>query len=164
MSWKVFAQAVLALAIATSITIVSFNARRAKQRQELRRAEDELHPLLKDFTSFQSFTTEYASYPRIRTFYRPHSHKGKHHDIDQLPLLVFIHGLGGVLPMFAPILHSLTNIGACFGLELPGHGRSAFSPTDYEAYTIEANVALWKTAIEKLCEENGHRSVVLISK
>lgn len=164
MSWTVFALTVTGLAVAISIVIIGFRGRRAKQREQLQRAEDELHPLLKDFTTFRSFTTQYAYYPHIRTFYRPHSHKGKHQDIDDLPLLVFVHGLGGVLPMFAPILHSLTNIGACFGIELPGHGRSAFLPTDYGAYTIEANAALWKAAIERTCEEHGHRSVVLISK
>lgn len=164
MSWTAFAQTLTGLAITVSVVVISYRRRRAKQREQLRRAEDELHPLLKDFTQFRSFTTQYATYPRIRTFYRPHSHSGKHKDINELPLLVFVHGLGGVLPMFAPMLHSLTNIGACFGIELPGHGRSAFSPNDYSAYTIEANVALWKAAIEHTCEQHGHRTVVLIGK
>lgn len=141
-----------------------YRLRRAKQEIQLQRAEDELHPLLKDYTIFRSYKTKYATYPRIRTFYRPHSHFDKHSDITELPLLVFIHGLGGVLPQFAPLMHSLINIAPCFGLELAGHGRSSFAPKDYTAYTIEANVALWKAAIEQICDEHGHRSVVLIGK
>jgi len=91
-------------------------------------------------------------------------HNDKHTDISSLPLLVMIHGLGGVLPQFAPVLGSLTNLAACFGLELPGHGRSSFEPKDYEAYTFDAFVALWKTAIEDVCSKHGHNQVVLIGK
>lgn len=139
-----------------------YKNRRTRQTQQLHRAEDELHPLLKEYTSFRTYTTSFAHYPRIRTFYRPHSHEGKHTDIAGLPLLVFIHGLGGVLPQFAPLMQSLTNIAPCFGIELPGHGRSTFAPKDYQAYTIEANAALWKAAIEEICRLKGHKSVVLI--
>ena len=137
--------------------------RRANQSKQLQRAEDELHPLLKDHTTFRSYTTKHH-YPLIRTFYRPHPRRDKHEDIAQLPLIVFIHGLGGVLPQFAPLLQSLTNIAPCFGLELPGHGRSTFAPSDYDAYTIESNVALWKVAIEEVCEDYGHSSVVIIGQ
>ncbi|KAK5075109.1 hypothetical protein LTR64_001314 [Lithohypha guttulata] len=59
-------------------------------------------------------------------------------------------------------MQSLTNIAPCFGIELPGHGRSTFAPKDYQAYTIEANAALWKAAIEEICRLKGHKSVVLI--
>lgn len=136
--------------------------RRAVRTAKLVRAEDELHPLLKDHTNFRSYTTAYATYPSIRTFYRPHSYGQKQAELSNLPLLVFIHGLGGVLPQFAPVLGSLTNIAPCFGLELPGHGRSAFEPKDFKAYTTEAFVALWKTAIEETCVANGHKQAVLI--
>lgn len=142
----------------------TYQQRKAQQTKQLQRAEDELHPQLKKHTSFRSYTTSHAFYPRVRTFYRPHEHREKHRDIEDLPLLVFIHGIGGVLPQFAPLLQSFTNIGPCFGLELPGHGRSAFAPREYEAYTIEANATLWKTAIQETCEAQGHKAVVLIGE
>lgn len=138
--------------------------RRAIRTEKLHRAEDELHPLLKDHTSFRSYTTSFATYPNIRTFYRPHAHVQKQAELSELPLLVFLHGLGGVLPQFAPVLSSLTNIAPCFGLELPGHGRSTFEPRAYGAYTTDAFVALWKEAIEQACQQNGHTSVVLIGE
>jgi pimeloyl-ACP methyl ester carboxylesterase len=138
--------------------------RRAIRTEKLNRAEDELHPLLKDHTSFHSYTTDYATYSSIRTFYRPHAHVQKQPELSELPLLVFIHGLGGVLPQFAPILGSLTNIAPCFGLELPGHGRSTFDPKEYKAYTTEAFVALWRTAIEETCIQNNHKKVVLVGQ
>lgn len=138
--------------------------RRAVRTEKLNRAEDELHPLLKDHTSFQSYTTRLATYPKIRVFYRPHSHVQNQPELSELPLLVFVHGLGGVLPQFAPILSSLTNIAPCFGLELPGHGRSSFEPRDYDAYTTEAFVILWKEAIEQACRQHGHKSVILVGQ
>ena len=124
--------------------------------------EDQFHPLLKANSSIRSYTTSSAVYPSIRTFYRPHAHKEKLQAIADLPLLVFIHGLGGTLPQFCPLLGSLINVAPCFGLELPGHGHSAFEPTDYSAYTIEAFAAVWKVAIEEICSSHGHDKVVLI--
>ncbi|KAK5092270.1 hypothetical protein LTR70_001921 [Exophiala xenobiotica] len=158
--WKTIGCTVIV--VLGSLAYLYRRQRRATHTQLLQRAEDELHPRLKEHTKFRSYTTQYATYPRIRTYYQPHPHKDSHVDITELPLLVFIHGLGGVLPQFAGLLGSLTNVAPCFGLELPGHGKSTFAPKAYGAYTIEANVALWKTAIEDVCWKNGHKSVVLI--
>lgn len=162
-AWIRSAVTVLGLLLA-SLAYTVYHRRKATNIVLLQRAEDELHPLLADYTDYQSYTTKHALYPRIRTFYHPHSHAEKHDSIKSLPLLVFIHGIGGVLPQFAPILGSLNNIAPCFGIELPGFGRSALQPTDYEAYTIEALTALWKTAIEDVCAKHGHNQVVLIGK
>jgi len=164
MVWLTRTTVSTALIIVGSLAYIYRKQRRTKLNRQLQRAEDELHPRLREHTIFRSYTTEYATYPRIRTYYQPHPHKESHADISELPLLVFIHGLGGVLPQFAGLLGSLANVAPCFGLELPGHGRSAFEPRDYKAYTIEANVALWKAAIEDVCEMNRHKSVVLIGK
>ena len=125
-------------------------------------SEDQYHPLLKEHSSIRSYKTPFGTYPSIRTFYRPHAHAPKLQAIADLPLLVFIHGLGGTLPQFAPLLGSLVNVAPCFGLELPGHGKSGFEPTDYSVYTIEAFAALWKTAVEQACKQHGHNKVVLI--
>lgn len=44
--------------------------------------------------------------------------------IDSLPVLVFIHGLGGQLSQFEPILQEFRNCADIFGLDLPGFGNS----------------------------------------
>ncbi|KAK5057686.1 hypothetical protein LTR84_011687 [Exophiala bonariae] len=121
------------------------------------------HPLLKDHLSIRSYTTKYATYRSIRTFYHAHVHAEKLQAIADLPLLVFIHGLGGSLPQFAPLLGSLANVAPCFAIELPGHGHSEFSPKEYEAYTIEAFTELWKNAIQDICREHEHQRVVFVA-
>lgn len=118
--------------------------------------------LLTEFSSHHSHTTAFATYPHIRQFYRPHVHREKLPEIANLPLLVFIHGLGGSIQQFCPLLSSLINIAPCFALDLPGHGASNFQPTDYRSYKIEAFVALWQTAIQDICKQYGHSQVVFI--
>jgi len=164
MTWSSKTTVTTTVVLLGSLVYVYQKYRKAKQRQQPSRAEDDLYPPLKKYTGFRPYTTRYATYPQIRTYYQLHPHNGSHADITELPLLVFIHGLGGVLPQFAGLLGRLTKVAPCFGLELPGHGRSAFRPRAYEAYTIEANVALWKVAIEEICEQNGHKSVVLVGE
>ncbi|OAP58576.1 hypothetical protein AYL99_07666 [Fonsecaea erecta] len=131
-------------------------------KEEAAAAADNDHPVLKNHSSVRSYKTKHAEYPSIRTFYHPHAHAEKLQAIADLPLLVFIHGLGGSLPQFAPLLGSLVNIAPCFGIDLPGHGMSSFSPKDYDAYTIEAFCDLWQTAIQGICEQHGHKKVVFI--
>jgi pimeloyl-ACP methyl ester carboxylesterase/protein-tyrosine phosphatase len=124
--------------------------------------DDDDPPLLKAHSSVQSYETPFANYEAVRIFYRPHTHKDKLQAIADLPLLVFIHGLGGSLSQFASLLGSLVNTGPCFGLDVPGHGLSKFSPQDFEAYETSALKVLWRTAISQACAEHGHKSVVLI--
>ncbi|KAK5192540.1 hypothetical protein LTR96_007168 [Exophiala xenobiotica] len=136
---------------------------KSDSQDETSSLDDNDHPLLKDHSENRSYETEYARYPSIRIFYYPHAHAEKLQAIADLPLLVFIHGLGGSLPQFAPLLGSLANVGPCFGIELPGHGLSAFSPKDYNAYKFQAFVALWRKAIEDICREKGHQKVVFVA-
>lgn len=120
-------------------------------------------PILKKHSSFRSYTTIFATYPSIRTFYHPHPHADKLPTESQpLPLLVFIHGLGGSLAQFAPLLGSFVNIAPCFGIDLPGCGLSQFSPTSREAYSIEALAALLKRAIEERQVDQPKRGIILI--
>ena len=152
----------LGVTLPAAYYLFNSSARNKTSDQYFEDGDDQYHPLLKDHSSVRSYTTAIAHYPSVRTFYRPHPHKEKLQAIADLPLLVFVHGLGGVLPQFCPLLGSLVSVAPCFGLELPGHGRSAFQLTDYKAYTIEASAALWKTAIEEICDLRGHKQVVLI--
>lgn len=120
-------------------------------------------PMLRKDSSFRSYTTHFARYPSIRTFYHPHPHAKKLAVEPQpIPLLVFIHGLGGSMAQFAPLLGSLVNIAPCLGIDMPGCGLSKYAPQSWEAYSVEALAALLKTAIEEHQADHPQRGVVLI--
>ena len=119
-------------------------------------------PVIKKHSTFQSFTTPYATYPSIRTFYHPHPQEKKlPDDARPLPLLVFVHGLGGSLAQFAPVLGSLVNVAPCLGIDFPGCGLSSFAPRKWEAYSIEAITALVDAVITRYRAES--QGVVLIA-
>ncbi|KAK3938375.1 hypothetical protein QBC46DRAFT_355937, partial [Diplogelasinospora grovesii] len=80
-------------------------------------------PLLERSSEIKSYTTTRATYPGLRVFFR------RHQQADRLPkspapipLLVFIHGLGGSVAQFHPLLTSLTPIASCLAVDLPGCG------------------------------------------
>ncbi|KAK3170185.1 hypothetical protein OEA41_009571 [Lepraria neglecta] len=119
--------------------------------------------LLKKHSTFKSYTTSTATYPSIRTFYRLHSQADKlPSKPTPLPLLVFVHGLGGSLAQFNPLLTSLVNVGPCLGVDLPGCGRSAFSPTTWDAYTPKALAELLCVVIAQNCAQDKGQGVILI--
>ena len=119
--------------------------------------------LLRKHASFKSYTTSFATYQSIRTFYRPHPQADKlPSEPTPLPLLVFIHGLGGSLAQFNPLLTSLVNVAPCLGIDLPGCGRSGFSPTTWDAYTPKALAQLLSVVIRQHCDQNKSQGVILI--
>ena len=80
-----------------------------------------------------------------------------------IPLLVFVHGLGGSLAQFHHLLTNLSNIAPCFGIDLPGCGLSSFAPTSWDAYTVEALAELLATAIEQHRDAEAGQGVVLVA-
>lgn len=119
--------------------------------------------LLRKHSTFKSYNTTTGTYPSIRTFFRPHPQAAKLPSTPTpLPLLVFIHGLGGSLAQFHPLLTSLVNVAPCLGVDLPGCGLSKFSPTTWEHYTIGALVELLSAVITEHCTENEHQGVILV--
>ena len=76
---------------------------------------------------------------------------------------MFVHGLGGSLAQFNPLLTSLVNIAPCLGIDLPGCGLSQFAPTAWECYTPEALVELLGKVIEKHITSTERQGVVLIA-
>lgn len=119
--------------------------------------------LLRKHSSFNSYTTSFATYPSIRIFYRPHPQADKLPSKPTfLPLLVFIHGLGGSLAQFNPLLTSLVNVAPCLGIDLPGCGRSAFSPTSWDAYTPKALAELLSLVIKQHCDQDEGQGAILI--
>lgn len=75
---------------------------------------------------------------------------------------MFVHGLGGSLAQFHHLLTSLSNIGSCFGIDLPGCGLSKFAPSDWDAYSVEALAELIAVAIEQHRDRDAGQDVILV--
>ena len=75
---------------------------------------------------------------------------------------MFIHGLGGSIAQFSPILISLSNLAPCLALDLPGCGASGFEPKSWDAYTTEALVQLLAVVIEAHRAADEGQPVVLV--
>ncbi|KAF2792429.1 hypothetical protein K505DRAFT_246685 [Melanomma pulvis-pyrius CBS 109.77] len=121
--------------------------------------------LLKKHSHTRSYTVPSTAftYPAIRTFYRSHPQESKlPSKPNAIPLLVFIHGLGGSASQFHPILISLVNLAPCLAIDLPGCGTSSFDPKAWEAYTTDALVRLLAVIIEAHRDHAGGQKVVLI--
>ncbi|KAI3337012.1 hypothetical protein HD806DRAFT_24469 [Xylariaceae sp. AK1471] len=121
-------------------------------------------PLLRNHSEIKSYKAARSgiTYPGLRIFYRRHPKADElPKDPAPLPLLVFIHGLGGSVAQFHPLLTSLTNSASCLAIDFPGCGRSQFMPTSWDAYTTENLTDLAETIINDYCEEN--QGVVLIA-
>ncbi|KAF2093708.1 hypothetical protein NA57DRAFT_48024, partial [Rhizodiscina lignyota] len=125
--------------------------------------------LLRKHSTYESYsitspvTGRSITYPSIRTFYHPHPQAAKlPTSPTPLPLIVFIHGLGGSVAQFHPLLTSLVNVAPCLAIDLPGCGCSAFEPADWEAYKLENLAALVATAIDRYREDSLGQEVVLI--
>ena len=117
--------------------------------------------LLAKYTTYQSYHTRSGfSYPKIRTFYSPHPQA--HKLPADLPLLVFIHGLGGSVAQFAPLLTSLVNVAPCLAIDLPGCGLSDFRPDNPKAYTIPAFAELVFAAIDCFRGREHEQKVIII--
>ena len=76
---------------------------------------------------------------------------------------MFVHGLGGSLAQFNPLLTSLVNVAPCLGIDLPGCGLSKYEPTAWENYTPAALAELLGKAIEMHCRASKTQGVVLIA-
>ena len=119
--------------------------------------------LLRKHSTVRSYSTSIATYPGIRTFYHPHPQADKLPITPSpLPLLVFIHGLGGSLAQFSSLLTGLVNIAPCLGIDLPGCGLSDFHPRDWHAYSHGALAELLSAAIQQACTESSVKEVVLV--
>ncbi|MCJ1246888.1 hypothetical protein MMC30_004099 [Trapelia coarctata] len=119
--------------------------------------------LLKKHSTLRSYQTSCATYDPIRTFYRPHPQADKLPHKPPIPLLVFIHGLGGSLAQFHSLLTSLVNVAPCLGFDLPGCGLSPLSPDlPWEAYSTEALSELVRVIIKRYCDYEAGQGIVLV--
>ncbi|KAI6253644.1 hypothetical protein MCOR21_005196 [Pyricularia oryzae] len=120
-------------------------------------------PLLQKHSEIKSYQTSHFTYPGVRVFYR------RHPKADQLPstpapipLLVFVHGLGGSAAQFTSLLTSLIHVSSCLAIDLPGCGLSEYAPKDWDAYKTEALVELLDTIIHDYRDKTTDQDVVLI--
>ncbi|PTD07357.1 hypothetical protein FCULG_00006701 [Fusarium culmorum] len=118
-------------------------------------------PLLRDHSEFNTYESRGFKYSGIRIFYRQHA-KADQLPKPPLPLLVFLHGLGGSAAQFHPLLCSLVDEAPCLAIDYPGCGRSEFSVTDWAAYTTEALVELLEIIINDYRDKDAGQRVVLI--
>jgi pimeloyl-ACP methyl ester carboxylesterase/protein-tyrosine phosphatase len=121
--------------------------------------------LLKKHSTYETYRVAETGviYPSIRTFYRPHPQGDKLPSTpNPIPLLVFIHGLGGSVAQFHPLLSSLVNVAPCLAIDLPGCGLSRFAPKTWEAYTPDSLVRLLAVIIEKHRDVDRGQGVVLV--
>jgi pimeloyl-ACP methyl ester carboxylesterase/protein-tyrosine phosphatase len=121
--------------------------------------------LLRKYSTIQSYSVASSNftYPAVRTFYRPHPQESKFpRKPSPVPLLVFVHGLGGSIAQFHPILLSLSNLASCLAIDLPGCGLSSYQPKTAQAYTTDALVQLLATVIERYRAKDEGQTVVLI--
>ncbi|ETS83926.1 hypothetical protein PFICI_05802 [Pestalotiopsis fici W106-1] len=119
--------------------------------------------LLRDHTQFRNYKIKNFDFPKVRVFFRP---RPKIDEFPQhpatLPLLVFIHGLGGQASQFSGLISSLCNNASCLAVDLPGCGRSAFSPQHWKAYEPTVMVALLETIIQEYRDGEHNQGVILI--
>lgn len=121
--------------------------------------------LLKKHSSYDSYHVPETgfTYPSIRTFYRQHPHGDKLPvKPAPIPLLVCIHGLGGSVAQFHPLLSSLINLAPTLAIDLPGCGLSSFQPKAWKAYTTDALVQLLAVIIQKHRDVEGNQGVILV--
>lgn len=120
---------------------------------------------MRKFSTTRSYTVPSTgfTYPGIRTFYRTHPQASKLPRTPRpVPLLVFIHGLGGSVAQFNAILLSLSNLSSCLAIDLPGCGLSSFEPKSWDAYTTEALVNLLAVVIDSHRAVDEDQQVVLV--
>ncbi|KAH8668501.1 hypothetical protein BX600DRAFT_510595 [Xylariales sp. PMI_506] len=121
-------------------------------------------PLLQKHSEIRSYKTSRFTYDGVRVFFRRHPKVEQlPRDPAPLPLLVFLHGLGGSVAQFHPLLTSLSNNASCLAIDLPGCGVSEFSPKTWDAYTTDALVELLELVIDDYREKELDQGVVLIA-
>ncbi|KAF8455829.1 Alpha/Beta hydrolase protein [Terfezia claveryi] len=103
-------------------------------------------------------TTDTFSYSSVRVFHRQHPKAPKLG--RSLPLLVFLHGLGGQLSQFQHLLEYFVHISHTLAIDLPGCGGSKFAPHDWQAYTTESLCKLISVIVRQHVQEG--QKVVLI--
>jgi predicted alpha/beta-fold hydrolase len=94
---------------------------------------------------------------RIRIFHARHSFQPILP--KPIPLIVFIHGLGGQINQFEPLLKCFCQVADVLAVDLPGCGGSPLTNRNWDLYTTEALTTLVHWTIE---DKISDRKVVII--
>jgi pimeloyl-ACP methyl ester carboxylesterase len=78
---------------------------------------------------------------------------------EPIPLIVFIHGLGGQINQFEPLLKYFGQVADVLAIDLPGCGGSPMIPASWDHYTSDALTDLIKRILDERCT---NRKLVLI--
>ena len=94
---------------------------------------------------------------RVRVFYAPHSLVSILP--KPIPLVVFIHGLGGQINQFEPLLKYFGRVADVMAIDLPGCGQSPLTDRRWEFYNTEALASLVLRVIDAKCP---NRDIILV--
>ncbi|EPS44418.1 hypothetical protein H072_1622 [Dactylellina haptotyla CBS 200.50] len=111
-----------------------------------------------DNTHLESFKTTKHTYPSIRIYH--HLHKKAAKLPPNLPLIVFLHGLGGQIGQFQYLLEYFVNVSHVLSVDLPGCGGSEMLPKDWEAYSTAAFTELVGVIVERYLDPEQQFIVV----
>jgi pimeloyl-ACP methyl ester carboxylesterase len=75
------------------------------------------------------------------------------------PLIVFIHGLGGQINQFEPLLKYFGQVADVLALDLPGCGQSPLLDARWDQFTTDALANLVRKVIDQIAEG---RKIVLM--
>lgn len=81
--------------------------------------------------------------------------------LPKLPTVVFVHGLGGQLNQFEPLIDYFTHFASVIAVDLPGHGQSEPAPK-WEAYSPQVLVDLLEEIVVSELPDNCSGEVVLV--
>ncbi|KAL5615040.1 hypothetical protein BROUX41_005105 [Berkeleyomyces rouxiae] len=103
-------------------------------------AESSDPEFLRAHSQFKSYTINHFTYTNLRIFHHAHPTTSPRPSSNTAPapLIVCIHGLGGSVAQFAPLLPHLTALAPVLAIDLPGCGRSAFAESSWDAYAPSA--------------------------
>ncbi|KAJ6264588.1 hypothetical protein Dda_0737 [Drechslerella dactyloides] len=111
-----------------------------------------------DNTCMESVKTSKYTYPAIR-IYR-HLHRKAAKLPPDLPLIVFLHGMGGQIGQFQYLLEYFVNCSHVLSIDLPGCGASEMLPKAWDAYTTASFAELVGVIIEQYLDP-GQQFIVV---
>lgn len=114
-------------------------------------------PLVRKHSFFKNIEVDSFRF-RLRMFRLQHHKSSK---LPNLPTVVFVHGLGGQLNQFEPLIDYFTHFASVIAVDLPGHGRSDPAPK-WEAYSPQVLVDLLEEIVTSELPENCSGEVVLV--
>ncbi|KAI5813686.1 Alpha/Beta hydrolase protein [Pyronema omphalodes] len=114
--------------------------------------------LIAKHTALINVSTPHHNYEGIRIFHRVHPKAALLP--PRLPLVVFLHGLGGQILQFFSLIEYLVHFSHVLAIDLPGCGGSSFTNKDWSAYTTASLSELVAEIINKYRGED--QDVVII--